>query len=270
VRCPECDSANVYDLTDRGTVEMALDATQSEQSKTSDGEHLADAFVADWRGRAFVAFCLFTVAFVLLGSTRALAPEWTLIAAAIVAAMLTAMLSLGRKGPRVPRAASRKPHGVKILSPARNEPDIVDTANRTVIRGIVRASKTIRSPLEGSECVAFCLAGDGVSDAAFTRFEIDVDGGGRAVVEGEDASVEIPTGMHTLHSATPQLREFLRTRFVFRNPESLPLVEALLRDGDEVEIEGTWTPAPQPELYRDVEWVKVFREEPGSPLIIRR
>lgn len=270
MRCPECDSADVYDLTDQAETKEALVATRTEQSRPNDGERLADAFVSDWRGRAFVAFCLFTVAFVLIGSTRALPPGWTLAAAAAVAAVFTTALALGRNAERPRAAASSRPHGVKILSPARNEPDIVHTANRTTVRGTVRATRIMRSPIEGHECVAFCLAGDGVSDAAFTRFEIEVEGGGRAVVDGRDASIELPTGVHALHGATPALREFLRARFVFRNPATIPLAEGVLADGDEVEIEGTWTPAAQPELYRDVEWVKVFREEPGSPLIIRR
>ena len=121
--------------------ETALDATQTAQTRHYEGQQLSEALFNDWIGRAFAAFSIFSVIFLLLGAGGMLAPGPALLVAAGGAFVLTIALSLGAAAPRSrPVHTSRLPYNVQVLSAARNEPAVTTAAERLVIRGVATAN----------------------------------------------------------------------------------------------------------------------------------
>ena len=63
--------------------------------------------------------------------------------------------------------------------------------------------------------------------------------------------------------------QFLRERGACPHLGATRVVEVLLADGDAVEVSGTAEEAAVPVGYRDTGFDRVFRDRPGSPLLVR-
>lgn len=163
-----------------------------------------------------------------------------------------------------------QPLGLEIaeLSPTAGHPD------RVRLRGRVRALEKMASPVSRTPCIAFRLVGEtsagAVDDGNAATFEL-VSGKDRYRVEMGDATLDIPIGTApSLQSVEPDLQEFLARRGLFPERGPVQLSEALVTDGDLVEVEATIDERLANEGYRHSETVCVLEDRPDAPLIVRR
>jgi hypothetical protein len=150
-------------------------------------------------------------------------------------------------------------------------------APRRAVRGRVEAplGELLTAPLTGARCVAHRIVGETprgpVDDAAATDFVVAGDPGGPVQVRLGEATIALPVPAARPVASNAALRAFLGARGLKLGKRALPLAQAILVVGDAVEVEGSYVEAPAPDGYRDGEArLRVFREAPGSPLVIRR
>ena len=143
---------------------------------------------------------------------------------------------------------------------------------RITIRGTVRMRGGIRAPVCGEEVAAFRLFGstpDGpIDDGAATRFEIMSAEDLPVVVEGASALVDLAPGEVGDVDLSSELATYLHHRSPFRPKPPVLLAESVLRDGDPVEVIGSFTERAAPAGYRDNAWQKVMIGSTASPLVI--
>jgi hypothetical protein len=155
------------------------------------------------------------------------------------------------------------------------DPQIDPTLERATVRGKVRVTEPVASPLSGLSCAAFRLLGAGangpIDDAGGGAFEVIAGGAGPVRVDARRASLALEQfGKRITLRPKGKLLDFLRARACALTPGEVHLEEALLRNGDEVVIEGTCDEAPEALGYRETTTARRFKELDGSPLIIRR
>lgn len=252
-RCPSC-GATSYDLT------------------TVDGRKDAAAKLRDLWRRSTQPVQPIKVAAVV-GATG-------LVLAAVAAAPVVGMAAaaLGIFGWAMIKAKRRPPVDtgdfpmfqidvrVPKLLPAR-------LSERTTFRGTVRMRKGIAAPLGGDEVVAFRIHGstpDGpIDEGGAGLFEVEGADDHPVFVDGTAAMVDLAPGEMFDVELTKSLADYLHQRSPFRPKPPILLAEVLLRDGDEVEIVGSFTERAAPGGYRDGAWQKVMTGTPESPLLIR-
>lgn len=155
------------------------------------------------------------------------------------------------------------------LSPARQ-------TKSPPMRGVVKARTPLRAPLSGRACAAYRLVGDAASgpidDAALGELELELSDGTRAVLSTSAASVDLPVpGARVAVEGNDALSTFLADRSVPRSAARVRLAEAVLADGDEVEIEGAATiEHTQSDGYRQTTPILRLEPPPGGCVRIRR
>ncbi len=163
-------------------------------------------------------------------------------------------------------------HGRFRLLPG--DPPELPAVRTERVRGRVRVAEPVPSPLGHEPCAAFRLVGEGpfgpVDDAGGTTFEVAGEEGGARVVLGSGAvEVDVP---ETPRIVRPDrdLERFLAERGLYPDRGPVRLAESVLRDGDLVEVEGQAEEVTAVDGYRDARRVRVFRDKPGAPLVIRK
>jgi hypothetical protein len=186
----------------------------------------------------------------------------------VVAAWTTAASAAGAR--LRARKQATVPMPVRVAAYPAPSPE----ARRVRVRGRVRAREVLESPLEGAPCVAYRIVGtDGwaeIDDAGACDFVLDTEDGEVHVVAGP-ATVDLPVARPARVGKTlARLDELLRRRLADPASPRLRLSEAVLAPGDVVEVEATPTDRVATSGYRGARGVRVFREQDGSPLVIRR
>jgi len=159
------------------------------------------------------------------------------------------------------------------LAPA---PEPAPSFKRATVRGKVRCAHPLTAPITRRACAAFRILGHApfgpVDDARFAPFEVMTDEG-PVQLEGAAATVALENFGKRL-TLTPKdkaIVDFLQPRCLCLATGEAVLEEAILRSGDDVIIEGSFDEIAQPDGYRGTASVlKVFKDLPGSPLIIKR
>jgi hypothetical protein len=138
------------------------------------------------------------------------------------------------------------------------------------VRGRVHVVKPATSPVGGRRCAAWRIIGTGLSgavdDAGVGTFELrGEDGAVRARCETESAFVDVPvTGEPAEVRLTPELTEVLRARgAVPSRATSVRLAEAVIDEGDEVEVAGPVETAIVSDGLRGSSEIPVFRAWPA-------
>lgn len=163
-------------------------------------------------------------------------------------------------------------HAKYVVPPPTPEANATD---RRTVTGVARARQPLRSPLTKAECVAWRLVGrsDGapVDEAAGTEIELEgADASLVAVVDARAATIEIEVDAETAPcDVSPEVSALLIDRGFVEGMEC-ELAEAFIPLGASVEVEGPSELGRRPDGYRGHVEVLVFRERPGSPLIVRR
>jgi len=265
--CPRCGDGALHDLTVPAGRAAALAALPRPTTPARAFRALVRAVLAQFSEPVGI-MTLYVAATVLA--------VWT--ASAVFVIVLLALVFLG-----VPVNAGLERLAARLERSARRERPRVRPAEVALLaapgacatfRGRVRARAALPSPLAGAPCVAWRLVGGTPSSA------IDDGGGASFEVIADDGRVaEVALGAAVIALAVeaaprpvepgPALTEFLAARAVARG-EPLRLAEAVLRDGDPVEIEGRAEGAVRPEGYRGTATVQRFRDHPDAPLVIRR
>lgn len=167
----------------------------------------------------------------------------------------------------------RRRHLPRIL--AIDDQDLSPEHDTQELRGRVHVPAPLRSPLRHLPCAAFRIAGEGplgdVDDAEMTTFEVTTDEGDRVEVQGPTGSIAIEVKSEPrLLRPDAELSDFLEERGAFPDRGPVRLAEASVRDGDEVVVQGAVETVTRPDGYRGQATVKVMRERPGAPLVLRR
>jgi hypothetical protein len=150
-------------------------------------------------------------------------------------------------------------------------------AARVTERGEVRAGALLTAPLSGRACVAWRLQGEGprgaLDDAEGSVFFVRRgDGEPDLEVDATIATLELPLPAGELAPLPPPgeaRRAWLRARAVDRLDAPLLVREAVLLEGDEVEIVGTTRRETRADGYRGSSTREVMADLPGSPLLVR-
>jgi hypothetical protein len=164
------------------------------------------------------------------------------------------------------------PFGLSMVE----DPPTPPPSNVRRVRGRARARASRMSPLAGRPCVAFRLVGTSmgghVDDAGYVDFDVVPDDGTSAVrVAGEAASFDLMVAEPS-HVAAPSqaLVDFLADRGLFPLAGPLHLSEALLVDGERVEVVGVVAEEGASEGYRETTFHDAFVATDGVPPVIRR
>jgi hypothetical protein len=160
-----------------------------------------------------------------------------------------------------------KPAVLRLPGP----PATSDGATRTV-PGRVQAVETLGAPLSGERCVGFRIVGEHtlgpIDDGRCLSFTLVADTGNPLPVEVGQAWIDLPpSGTKRTTMLEGSLGDFLGPRGFFA--EKVELDEALLRDGDRVEVTGRVETRLRAEGYRGTVSADVLVGPPGSPLVIR-
>jgi hypothetical protein len=210
-------------------------------------------------------------------ATRIAFAAWVLLLAAspvvaglahLLSAWSASLLELARGRARGPR---------RILPS--DELERVDGPPPARITGVVRAIEAFESPLSRAPCVATRLVGEGplgpIDDVAAAPFEVETEAGERVRVSPERARFELAL------EAAPRavrpdraLEAFLEARGVFPRRGVVALAEALLVEGERVEVEGHLAEVRGESAralhYREHESKRLLSARSGVPLVIRR
>jgi hypothetical protein len=128
------------------------------------------------------------------------------------------------------------------------------------VRGVVRVKEPVRSPLWGVPCAAWRLRGEvhwgEVDDGGGTSFEVDTQEGPVTVTLGE-ATIDLPVYPST-KKGIPAVSWWPRLVVPAR------LHEAILRDGDEVEVSGACEVSSRSDGYRSSTVARHFHERPHA------
>lgn len=180
---------------------------------------------------------------------------------------------LGRKWRRM--LGGKQPHTLRLESLVPEHQGVV-----TPGRVAIAESQALISPLSGSACVAFRLrgkvAGDEVDDSAAAAFNLVTEDDERVRIDAPPAFVDLTAGEpeEREDAVSQDLSGFLTRRGMFTNRGAITLAEACLAEGDLVEVQGAIfeeTDASGAGAdYRQAPMVRVIRETPEQPLVIRK
>ena len=171
---------------------------------------------------------------------------------------------------------ARPPLREREILPLRNLAlPLVSSDDRVVVRGRARAREKLTAPVSGEACIAFRLRSSGITgnldNAAAVAFEVEGDPAGRVrVAPGDGTIVDIPVGPETAASPGKACTLFLEQHGAFASLSPQTVAEGLLRDGDEVIVEGRLgAPDRDGKSYRDTTEVRVIEHTAEDPLAIR-
>jgi hypothetical protein len=279
--CPKCREPVLHDLARRGksdaTLRRSLRRYQAELRPVR-VRPLSRAIDVLGRVSQPVALVSATAIGAAVGGWFVFHQMFALAFKLFCAAGIGAWLVLSLASIAVEAALETRRDGLLEPSPPQLELEphraIDPSLKRETARGRVRVLEAVAAPLSGERCAAFRLLGSGangaIDDAGAGVFEL-VSADGPVRVEAAHATVELED-FGRRKSLVPEgaLLAFLRARAAALSPGQVHVEEALLRDGDEVIVEGTCELAPDGGGYRESASARVFRELPGSPLVIRR
>ena len=165
----------------------------------------------------------------------------------------------------------RIPFGIAIAKAVPRAPH----EERQRIRGRVRALTTVDSPLRGQPCVAFRVIGESfggeIDDGGGVPFDLVTDTGETIRVQLPEASLDIAVDQQPQEStARQEARLFFNERGSFPGLGDLRASEGVILDGSEVEVIGLVREEAEPEGYRAVQRIRVARDRPEEPLVIRQ
>jgi hypothetical protein len=165
---------------------------------------------------------------------------------------------------------TERPHVLPLPPPIER-----DAEGQVRVRGVVRVSAPLTSPVGGAPCAAFRVVGEApggrVDDAGLTSFEVVGDAGEHVVVRGGVGTVVLDVDAHArVVRPDGQLARFLEERGAFPALGPVRLAEAVLAPGDRVVVEGRAEETLHADGYRDMRATLVLRDAPDAPLVIRR
>lgn len=215
---------------------------------------------------------LTTLGVVALGAVSGHWVAWA--AAAGCGAVLAVRLALGaRRG--TSGARSRDPQTdmtlIGVVRPALPE----TSAERIVRSGAVKCDDPLLAPLSGERCVAYRLMGRVgdcvVDDAAAAPFTLVVGDGPSVAVLASAAIIELPVhSVSVVAGAAERVRRFLGERGLNALATPALLTEGLLREGDEIVVEGTLETIASGAGYRGRAASDLITGRSDSPVVIRR
>lgn len=191
-----------------------------------------------------------------------------LVSISVTVWVVSLVFSRRRRGPH--RVATRIAHRVTRPAP----PPVVDGVERgTRVEGVVRTRGTLRSPLTETACAAFRVRGATqvaeLDDAGVTTFDVVTAEGEEVAVAEGGATVELEVGETQVMKPHGALRAFLKDRGALADGPGR-FAESLLRDGDEVVVEGAVESHVTGDTYRGTRDTRSIVEAPGIPRVIRR
>lgn len=210
------------------------------------------------------------------GAVLAFFALWLLLLLLVVIVGLAYLLvTSGRVVTAVGRALVRPP---APRAPRRLEPDGDGGVSppSEVARGVIRLLAPASSPLSHTPCAVFRIVGEGplgpIDDGGGVAFEVVAEDGEVFRVDPHPACVELDVADAPAPVIRPDddLARFLTRRGVFPERGPVRLREAVLMDGDPVSILGVVEPLREEDGYRESRTVRLIRERPGAPLVIRR
>ncbi|HZS35516.1 MAG TPA: hypothetical protein VFF06_01750 [Polyangia bacterium] len=282
--CPRCRQPALHDLRKPGAADVLLASLRKAALHDSPHARRAERLsrVIGWLGRhastlvalAAVAVAIGGVSHLLVNRAVFLSTKIFFLFGAVAWALLTIVVAAARTVLEMWRDSLLQNQSIAIqLAP---DPQIDPTLKRATVRGKVRATEPVTSPLSGLACAAFRLLGAGpsgpIDDAGGGAFEVVTDdGAGPVRVDARHASLALESfGKRVTLRPKGKLLDYLRARAAALTPGEVHVEEALLRNGDEVIVEGTCAETPEALGYRDTTTARLFKELDGSPLIIRR
>ncbi len=277
--CPRCGARYNYDLRDPRAAEQIARRAFRAGPEARRAERLSHGLAWYQTKHNLVQYLLpaiFTLGFAvaLLGKHFWYVPKLLLAGYVVCWIVLAVVIAVARTALEVKRDALAA-RGVRSfgLAPAR-EP--ASSFKRATVRGRVRCAHPLTAPITRRACVAFRLLGHApfgpVDDARLAPFEVVTDEG-PVQLEGTAATVALENFGKplTLKLKDQPIVDFLQPRGLCLAAGEATLEEAILRVGDEVIIEGSFDEIAQPDGYRGTASVlRVFKDIPGSPLIIKR
>jgi len=277
-RCARC-GGRLFDLRRERTRSLALRALR----RSGGGEPLLPRIAAGYVRYFVPAFTVLsflgavvlggTIGIGVLGALAALIVQLLAVGAVMtLAAALQGLLWLVRKVRG--RTPIPKPESEALARVTLGPLPALGSGAEHWARGRVRVAAPILSPLGHVRCAAFRVVGEGplgpVDDAGATTFEIISDEGVARVELGEaTVDVAVTDPPKAVRPDAP-LQRFLTERGLLLRPGPVRLAEAVLREGDEVEVAGTPASEVEADGYRAAQTVTVLRELPGTPLLVRK
>jgi len=134
-------------------------------------------------------------------------------------------------------------------------------------RGHVHVRFSVRAPLSGRPCAAWRVMGKGpsgpIDDAGLGGFDVHLDGRAVARVEAAWGFVDLgPMEAPTTRIPDDALADFLRPRGRLPQGAACALSEAVLVEGDEVEVRGVADVELITDGMRESHEIRVFRSSP--------
>ncbi|MEM9192928.1 MAG: hypothetical protein AAGF12_27380 [Myxococcota bacterium] len=277
--CPACDgSRTVYDMRREDERERAADVLSHMVSRGVTREWIGlggPAVRSRPRRRQLVAIFL-VLALVVVSPLLSVRMRLGPVGLPLVILGLSFLWVLGRRG--LAALLSRRERQPFELSPL--DPDMVPAAKAIRVRGRIRSPNRLQAPLSGESCVAARVVGSTfggtVDDALGQSFDLETEDGAIYKVDlGQDGApshVWIDLAVQDVPKPvdpSARLEGFLSRRGLFPSEGPLVLAEAVLRDGDLVEVQGVVEPQPVTEGYRDVDYVETFAARAHAPLMVR-
>ena len=232
--CPECGGLTVS-LDDTSGRSAALQ-TMSAALQARRGD---DVWVSSLKSWPFAAVGTITAIVVITNFGGQVVLGGTVFMGMVLS------LSAGIKGiaRRITRHSRADAPRVRLLAGA---PE--GSALQTTIVGTIRVANPIASPVQGRPVALFRVSGttdDGsIDDGGGTRFDVETDQGDRIPVSVDSAWVDLVLPRPQLVGANERLGQFLASRFPRVPKAPYWLAEAVLADGDRVEL----TTAVDPDL----------------------
>jgi len=285
-RCPRCGDSRLHDLRRAHDRKTALPLLRAVASSRAD-------WLAEAVERALVAyvrwgFALITaVAFVVGGletssmSGGFLVAMLAAIAQIVVVVALVGISSVISVLARVFAAITRPLGRSGPARPVRRQvlplpaPVAAATTERKRFHGRVRCSSPLISPVGHERCVAFRIVGDApggvIDDAGMTPFEVVREDESVCVIAESVGTIAIePDSAARTVRPDDALRAFLDERGAYSELGAVRLAEAIVREGDHIIVDGVADDTLRADGYRDSRVVRVLRDVPGAPLVIRR
>ncbi len=285
-RCPRCGGARLHDLRRAHERKTALPLLRAVASNRA--EWLAETVERVLVGYVRWGFALLTgVAFVAgwvetsATAGGVLVACLAAIAQVVLVVALVGVVSAISVLARVFSAVARPLGRAGAASPARRQvlplpaPVAAATTERQSFTGRVRCRTPLLSPVGHERCAAFRIVGDApggaIDDAGIAPFEVIGEDGAVCVVAEcvGTVSLELESPARTVRP-DEALRAFLDERGAYSELGAVRLAEAVLREGEAVTVEGVADDTVRADGYRDSRIVRVLRDVPGAPLVIRR
>jgi hypothetical protein len=197
------------------------------------------------------------------------------IGSALLAVVLVTRRLRGREFPRLSGGARSSSlsslHAIGVLPPALPPA----SEERVARRGSARSDAPLEAPLSGEPCIAFRLVGRAgdclVDDAAAAPFVLAPRDGPPVTVLSSACVLDVPVHrVAAAPGALARVRRFLAERGVNGRADPIELAEGVIRNGDEVAIEGVLESVASGAGYRGSAHAEFVVGRTDAPVVVRR